>query len=71
MVHHPTNKCFVLKEKIQALIDTGVLTLKLEHKKVTANIVTLEFGTLLKVTVPDEHAPVPKARLEVSNLSSK
>ena len=30
MVHHPTNKCFVLKDKIQALVDTEVLTLKLE-----------------------------------------
>ena len=23
MVHHPTNKCFVLKDKIQALVDAG------------------------------------------------
>ena len=30
MVHHPTNKCFVLKDKIQALVDAGVLTLKSE-----------------------------------------
>ena len=40
MVHHPTNKCFVLKEKIQALVDAEVLTLKSEQKKVTANMVT-------------------------------
>ena len=25
MVHHPTSKCFVLKDKIQALVDAGVL----------------------------------------------
>ena len=31
MVHHPTNKCFVLKDKIQALVDAGVLTLKSEQ----------------------------------------
>ena len=30
MVHHPTNKCFVLKDKIQVLVDAGVLTLKSE-----------------------------------------
>jgi len=30
MVHHPTNKCFILKDKIQALIDAGILTLKSE-----------------------------------------
>jgi len=56
MIHHPTNKCFVLKDKIQALIEARVLTLKLEQKKVTANMVTLEFGIFLKVTVPRRHA---------------
>ena len=30
MVHHPTDKCFVLKDRIQALVDVGVLTLKSE-----------------------------------------
>ena len=44
MIHHPTDKCFVLKDRIQALIDAGVLTLKSEQKKVTANMMTLEFG---------------------------
>ena len=53
MVHHPTDKCYVLKDRIQALIDAGVLTLKTEQKKVTANMVTLEFGKAPKVTVPD------------------
>jgi len=61
MVHHPTNKCFVLKGKIQALVDAGVLTLKSEQKKVTANMVTLKFDTILKVTIPDESSPIPKA----------
>ena len=41
MVHHPTDKCFVLKDKIQALVDAEVLTLKSEQKKVTLNMVTL------------------------------
>ena len=63
MVHHPTNKCFVLKDKIQALVDAGVLTLKSEQKKVTANMVILEFGKTPKVTVPDGTFPIPKARL--------
>ena len=53
------------------MVDAGVLTLKSKQKKVTANMVTLEFGTLPKVTVPDGHAPVPKARLVISNLSTK
>ena len=59
MVHHLTNKYFVLKDKIQALIDAGVLTLKSEQKKVTANMVTLEFGTFIKVIVPDRNALAP------------
>jgi len=49
MVHHPINKCFILKDKIQALIDARVLTLKSEQKKVTKNTVTLEFGTFLRL----------------------
>jgi len=71
MVHHPTNKCFVLKDKIQALVDAGVLTLKSEQKKVTANMVTLEFDKTPKVTVPDGSFPIPKARLEVRDPLGK
>jgi len=71
MVHHPTNKCFVLKDKIQALVDTGVLTLKSEQKKVTANMVTLEFGKTLKVIVTDGSFPIPEARLEINYPSAK
>ena len=37
MVHHPTYRCNVLKDKIQALIEAGVFTLKSEHKKATPN----------------------------------
>ena len=36
MIHHPTCRYNVLKDKIQALIEAGVLTLKSEHKKATA-----------------------------------
>ena len=35
MVHHPTCRCNVLKDKIQALIEAGILTLKSEHKRGT------------------------------------
>ena len=60
MFHHPTNKCFVLKDKIQALVNVGVLTLKSEQKKVTTNMVTLEFGKTPKVIVPDGSFPILK-----------
>ena len=71
MVHHPTYKCFVLKDKIQALVDAGVLTLKSKQKKVTANIVTFEFGKTPKVAVPDGTFPIPALRLEVKHPSAK
>ena len=35
IVHHPTCRCNILKDKIQALIEAGVLILKSEHKKAT------------------------------------
>ena len=46
MAHRHTSRCFVLKDKIQALVDAGVLALKLEQKIVTANMVTLNFWDL-------------------------
>ena len=64
-VYHPTSKYFVIKDKIQALVDTSVLTLKSE-KNVIANMVT-KFWTLLKVTVQDGVALTHKARIEVNN----
>jgi len=71
MIHHPTDKCFVLKDRIQALVDAGVLTLKSEQKKVTANMVTHEFDKTPKVTVPDGTYPIPAPRLEVKYPSAK
>jgi len=44
-----------------SLVDDGVLTLKSEQKKVTTNMVSLEFGTLPKVTVSNGHPSVPEA----------
>ena len=67
MIHHPTDKCYVLKDIIQALVDAGVLTLKMEQKKVTTNMVTLEFGSTQKVTVPDGTYSVPAPQLEVKH----
>ena len=55
------------QDKIQALVDAGVLTLKTEQKKVIANMVTLIFETFSKMTVQDGSTPVPKAILDVIN----
>ena len=67
MVHHPTSRCYVLKDKIQALVDVEVLTLKSEQKKVTANMVTLNFGTFPQMIVQEGLIPIPKVRLDVIN----
>ena len=67
MVHHPTSKYFVLNDKIHALIDAGVLTLKSEQKKVTASMVCLNFETFPKVTVHKGLTPIPGVRLNVIN----
>ena len=67
MVDHLTSRYFVLKDKIQVLVDARVLTLKLEQKKVNGNMVTLNFETFSKTTVQDGLTPVPKARLDIVN----
>ena len=53
IVHHPTTRCYILKDKIQALVDAGVLTLKSEQKKVGANMISLKFWEMPEVTVQE------------------
>jgi len=48
-------------------VDARVLTLKSEQKKVTANMMTLNFENFPKMTVQDGLVPVPKGRLEIIN----
>jgi len=67
MIHHPTRRCFVLKEKIQTLVDASILTLKSEQKKVITNMMTLNFENFSKMTVQDGLIPILKERLEVIN----
>lgn len=42
---HATNEYYMLKSKIQPLIDAKIIQLKLEQKKVLANMATLMLGT--------------------------
>jgi len=67
MVHHLTSKCFILKDKIQALVGASILTLNSEQKKVAANMMTLNFKTFPKMIVPNWLTPIPKVILEVIN----
>lgn len=46
--------CFFLKDKIQALIEAGVLCLNKETKNVNTSMISLEFSQeMLGVKVPD------------------
>ena len=71
MIHHPTSKCFVLKDRIQALVEAGVLTLKSEQKKVMANMVSFQFGDLPETTIQDGLVPIPKGKLNINDPSSQ
>jgi len=33
MVHHPTSRCFILKDKIQVLVDAGIMTLNQNKRR--------------------------------------
>jgi len=67
MVHHPTSKFYLFKDKVQAIENARALTLKSEQKKVTANMANLNFGTFPKMMFQDRVTPIPKARLNVIN----
>jgi len=58
--------CYIFKDVLQALIDTDVLKLRPEQKKVMANMTSLQFGkeflsALAKVV------PILKGKLRVIN----
>lgn len=44
IISHPIKNYFILEDKIQALVKTGVLRLDGEKKKAARNIISLQFG---------------------------
>jgi hypothetical protein len=42
MLGHPTTSCYILKDKIQALVDAGVINLRPEQKKVDDDATSLQ-----------------------------
>ena len=60
MVRQSISKYFVPKDKIQALVNAGVLTLKSEQKKVTTNMVT-QFRDLPENNGPKWSGPIPES----------
>jgi len=71
MIHHPTARCYVLKDKIQALVDAGALSLKSEQKKVGANVISLKFGEMPEVRVQNGVSPIAKGEMKVRSVAAK
>ena len=69
MVHHTTQDCYILKDKIQALLEAGCMTLQPEQKQVTTNMVTLEFGRGFPA-VPVPSGPVPILLVEMRIINN-
>ena len=69
MLGHPTKNLYVFKNVLQALIDVEVFKLRLEQKKVTANMTAtspIQFGRNLPLA-PTGAVPIPKGKLRVIN----
>ena len=66
MVGHPSKSCYIFKDVLQALIDADALKLHPEQKKVTANMISIQFGRDLP-SVPARVIPIPKGELKVIN----
>src|SRR4051812_2715018 len=63
---HPTKSCRSLKNKLQALVDTGALRLKAEYKTATANMTTcLQFGQ--SPPTPIAVCPIPAVEMRIIN----
>jgi len=67
MLGHPTKRCSIFKDVLQALIDTDVLKLHPEQKKVTTNMTSFQFGKKLP-SVPAGVVSIPKRELRVINI---
>ncbi|ONK69947.1 uncharacterized protein A4U43_C05F28620 [Asparagus officinalis] len=68
MMYHPTKAYYILKDKINALLDAGVMTLQADQKKVSVNMVSLQFGDFAEVQVQDGVKPIPQTETRIMNL---
>ena len=69
MLRHPTKNCYIFKDVLQALIDAEVLKLRLEQKKMTANMTStspIQFDRDLSLA-PTGVVPIPKGELRAVN----
>lgn len=52
IVGHTTKECYVLKDLIQDMVKSGALFLEKEERKVTTNMVSIQFGQFQPCTIP-------------------
>src|SRR4051812_24574592 len=63
---HLTKSCWSLKDKLQALVDTGVLRLKTKQKTATANMTScIQFGQ--SPPTPISVYPIPAVEMRIIN----
>ena len=67
MLGHFTKNYYIFKDVLQALTDMDVLKLHPEQKKVTTNMMPLQFGKELP-SVPAGVTLIPKGELRVINI---
>src|SRR3954469_5196269 len=61
---HPTKSCWSLKDKLQALVDTGALRLKTEQKTAAANMTScIQFGQ--SPPTPTAVYPIPDVEMRI------
>lgn len=46
IIGHPTKDCYIIKDKIQALIEARLIHLRAKQKRVTTNMTTFKMGAL-------------------------
>ena len=71
MVHHFTSRCYILKDKIQALVDASVLTLKSEKKEGYCQHGNSQFWKLPAGGSSRGTNPHPKGKMKVINPLSE
>jgi len=67
MVGYPTKSFYIFKDVLQALIDTDVLKLRPDQKKVTTNMMSLQFYRDLSLA-PIGMVVITKRELKVINI---
>lgn len=71
ITNYPTKNCYILKDKIQALVDANVIKLLSEQNNVTTNIVSFKLKKKtpewIESTIQDGMKSIPKYTMRIVN----